>query len=171
MIHPYLTHHPNISPTAYVHPSAVVIGRVTLGDEVSVWPTAVLRGDIHEIVVGDRCNIQDGAVFHLSDDFGTILEEEVTVGHRAVVHAATVETGALIGINSVVLDGSRIGAFSIVGAGAVVPPGTFVPPRTLVLGVPARVVRTLDDSVVEAHRAMAAKYVRISREYLAAGPG
>ena len=169
MIQDYLEFHPRIAPTAYVHPTAVVIGRVEIGDEASVWPNVVLRGDINEIRIGARSNVQDGCVFHVSDDHACVLAEEVVVGHRATVHAATVGRGALIGIGSVVLDGSTLGEYSIVGANAVVQPGTVVPPRTLVVGGPARPVKTLDESVVEKQRAMAAKYVRISRQYLHAG--
>jgi carbonic anhydrase/acetyltransferase-like protein (isoleucine patch superfamily) len=134
---------PVVDPTAYVHPAAVVLGRVTLGARASVWPSAVLRGDRDAIVVGDESNIQDGAVVHVDPGLPVHIGRRVTVGHRAVLHGCTVEDGALIGIGALVLNGAVIGAGSLVGAGAVVSEGTVVPPGMLVLGVPGRVVRPL----------------------------
>jgi gamma-carbonic anhydrase len=166
MIEPFLGRHPDLHPSAWVAPSAIVAGDVTLGEGASVWYGASLRGDVHYIRVGDRSNVQDNAVLHVSR--GThpcVLGADVTVGHAAVVHGCTVEDGCLIGMGAVVLDGAVIGAGSTVGAGALVTGGTQVPPRSLVLGAPARVVRELTDEEVAANLANAAHYVRLTRMY------
>ena len=134
-----------IHPTAFIHPSAVVLGAVTLGVNTSIWPCAVLRGDTDRIEVGDESNVQDGAVLHCDDGVPCIIGKRVTIGHRAMVHGAVVEDGALIGIGAIVLSNARIGAGSLVGAGAVVSEGTVVPPHSLVLGVPGKVKGPLSD--------------------------
>jgi len=134
---------PQIAPTAWVAETAVVRGDVTLGEEVSVWFGAVLRGDVAPISVGAGSNIQDNAVVHVSHGFPCRIGANVTIGHAAVVHGCTIEDGALIGIQATVLDGAHIGAGALVAAGALVPPGMEVPPGTLALGVPARVVGPL----------------------------
>ncbi len=143
---PFETTKPRIAPDAWIAPGAVVVGDVELGPGASVWYGCVLRGDVNAIRIGARSNVQDGAVLHVTRDrFETIVGEEVTIGHRAVIHRCRVGDGALIGIGGIVLDGAEIGAGALVGAGAIVTPGTTVPPRTLVIGAPARVVRMLED--------------------------
>jgi len=156
---------PQIHPTAYVAPGAVVVGDVTLGEESSVWYQCTLRGDIHRIVVGPRSNIQDNSVIHLADDFGCIVGELVTVGHRAILHACTVEDEVLVGMGAIVLDGARIGSRSIIGAGALVTMHTEIPPGSLVLGAPAKVVRTLDREEQAKVKTWALKYVEVSRRF------
>jgi carbonic anhydrase/acetyltransferase-like protein (isoleucine patch superfamily) len=136
---------PTIPPTVWIAPTATVRGRVTLGEHVSVWFSAVIRGDEDEVQVGEGTNIQDGAVLHVSSGFPCIIGKMVTVGHGAIVHGCTMEDGALIGMRATVLDGAVIGAGAMVGAGAVVPPGMMVPPNTLVLGIPAKIVGELND--------------------------
>ena len=158
---------PTIHPAAYVAPGAVVIGDVTLADESSVWPTAVLRGDINRILIGPASNVQDGAVVHLADEFGTFVGELVTVGHRAILHACTVDDEVLIGMGAIVLDGATIGARSIIGAGTLVTGGTTIPPGSLVLGSPGKVVRTLSVDEQAGIRVWAERYVELSRIYLA----
>ncbi len=157
---------PSIAPSAFVAASADVIGRVTLGEESSVWYQATLRGDINEIVVGPRSNIQDNAVIHLSDDHGCYLGEFVTVGHSAILHACTVKDEVLVGMGAIVLDGAVIGERSILGAGALVTGGTIIPPGSLVLGSPAKVVRTLSLDEQAKVKSWAEKYVVQSRKYL-----
>jgi carbonic anhydrase/acetyltransferase-like protein (isoleucine patch superfamily) len=130
---------PDLHPTAWVAPTASVIGSVSLGPEASVWYGAVVRADLERIDVGAASNVQDGAVLHADPGRPVTVGERVTIGHRAVVHGATVGDDVLIGMGSVVLNGAWIGAGSIVGAGAVVAEGTEVPPGSLVLGIPARV--------------------------------
>lgn len=146
---------PDLSQAAFVATNATVIGQVTIAQGASVWYGAVLRGDVEEIVIGKGANVQDGAILHGDPGKPTVLEEYVTVGHRAVVHSAYVERGSLIGIGAIVLDGVRVGAGSIIGAGAVVTKD--VPPRSLVVGIPGKVIRTLsdteaDDLIEHAHR-------------------
>jgi carbonic anhydrase/acetyltransferase-like protein (isoleucine patch superfamily) len=130
---------PDLSQAAFVAPNAVVIGQVLLAAGASIWYGAVVRGDVERIEIGKCTNIQDGAILHGDPGKPTILEDYVTVGHRAVVHSAYIERGSLIGIGSVVLDGVRVGSGSIVGAGAVV--SRDVPPLSLVVGVPAKQLR------------------------------
>lgn len=161
----YLHRPPTIHPTAWVAPGADVIGDVTLSEESSVWFQAVLRGDLHRIVIGPRSNIQDGAVIHLADDFGAHVGELVTVGHKAILHACTVGNEVLVGMGAIVLDGAEIGARSIIGAGALVTGGKKIPPGSLVIGSPAKVVRTLSLDEQAGIQAWAEKYVALSRAY------
>ncbi len=130
---------PDVDPSAWVAPTASVIGRVRLGPRASVWYGAVVRADQESIEVGAASNVQDGCVLHADPGWPVVVGERVTIGHRAVVHGAVVEDDVLVGMGSVVLNGARIGEGSVVGAGAVVAEGTEVPPRSIVLGVPGRV--------------------------------
>jgi carbonic anhydrase/acetyltransferase-like protein (isoleucine patch superfamily) len=154
---------PSVHPSAFVAPGATVIGDVTLGEEVSVWYAAVLRGDIHRIVVGARSNIQDGAVVHLADDFGTLIGEYVTVGHKAILHACTVGDEVLVGMGATVLDGAEIGPRCIIGAGALVTGGKKIPEGSMVLGSPAKVVRQLTPEEQSSIKTWAERYVVLSR--------
>ena len=157
---------PVLEAGAWVAPGAVVVGDVTLGSDTSVWYSCVLRGDVNAIRIGSRSNVQDGAVLHVTRDrFDTIVGDEVTIGHRAVVHGCRVGDGALIGIGAIVLDGAVIGEEALVGAGAVATPGSTVPPRSLVVGTPARVVRTLDDDEIALQRERALQYVELARSH------
>jgi carbonic anhydrase/acetyltransferase-like protein (isoleucine patch superfamily) len=137
---------PVIHPEAWVAPGAVVVGRVTLGRGASVWYGSVLRGDDDEIVVGAECNIQDLCCIHVDAGEPAVLEDRVSLGHRATVHGAYVEAGALIGIGAVVLGRAHVGAGSLIAAGTVVLPGATVPAGVLMAGVPGRVVRELTDA-------------------------
>ncbi len=130
---------PEIDPTAYVHPDAVVIGSVVIGAESSVWPTAVVRGDDGFIFIGRRCSIQDGAVVHTTPFHPTTLGDDVTVGHRAVLEGCVVDDKALIGIGSIVLHDARVGREAVVAAGAFVGNRKVVPPLAMALGVPATI--------------------------------
>lgn len=161
----YLGKAPKVHPTAFVAPGATVIGDVTLGEESSVWFGTVLRGDINQIVIGPRSNVQDGAVVHLADDYGTLVGELVTVGHKAILHACAVDNEVLIGMGAIVLDGAEIGARSIIGAGALVTGGKKIPPGSLVLGSPGKVVRQLTDEEQRGIRVWADRYVELSRVY------
>lgn len=151
--------HPSIAPTAYLHPSCVVVGDVVLGDHASVWPTAVLRGDTDRITVGARSNVQDGAVLHADPGFPTTIGAECVIGHRAIVHGATLEDGVLVGMGAIVLNGAHLEHGCMVGAGAVVKEGMRVPAGALVVGIPARVARTLTDDEQARIRDNAARYV------------
>jgi gamma-carbonic anhydrase len=166
MIRPFRGKHPQIHPTAFVEQSAQVIGDVEIGEHSSVWFNAVVRGDVYYIRIGDRTNIQDGTVVHVTNGtHATILEDEVTVGHNVTLHGCHIERGCLIGIGSVVMDGARVGAQSIVAAGALVSPGTLVPPRSLVIGVPGKVKRPLTDEEVAGLDVFWKNYIEYTRIY------
>jgi len=159
---------PRIAASAWIAPGAVVVGDVEIGDDTSIWYAAVVRGDVHRIRIGARSNVQDGAVVHVTRDrFPTRIGDEVTVGHRAVVHGCIVGDGALIGIGAIVLDGACIGEGALVGAGAVVTPGSEVEPHALALGTPARTVRRLDDAERAAQRERTLSYVATARQHSA----
>ncbi len=158
---------PYFHPTAFLHPLAVVIGDVTLGARASVWPTAVLRGDGDVIVVGPDSNVQDGAVLHVDPGLPLSIGARVTIGHRAIVHGATVEDECLIGMGSIILNRAVIGAGSVIAAGAVVPEGMQVPPGSLVMGVPAKVKGAVDDAMRARVRANAQAYVELQARHRA----
>lgn len=139
-------HTPQVAPDAYVHPRAVLIGRVFVGAESSIWPNTTLRGDDGEIRIGSRTSIQDGTVIHLTGGFShTTVGDCVTVGHNVTLHGATVGDHCLIGMGSIILDNVEIGEYSLIGAGSLVTQGKVIPPYSLVLGSPARVVRRLKE--------------------------
>lgn len=156
---------PEIAPDAYIAPGAVLVGDVWLGAEASVWFQAALRADLNCIRIGERTNIQDGAIVHVADAHGTHIGRSVTVGHGAVLHACTVGDEVLVGMNAVVLDGAQIGARSIIGANALVTAGTQIPEGSLFLGSPGKVVRTLTQEEQEALASWAERYVVLSRAY------
>jgi len=162
----YLDRVPSAGEGVFVAPGAAVVADVRLGLGVSVWYGAVLRGDIAPVIIGDRSNVQDGSVIHVADDGPCLVGADVVIGHRAMLHACRVEDACLIGMQATVLDDAVIGFGSIVGAGAVVTPRTVVPPHSLVLGMPAKVVRTLDEKAADENRALAGKYTRITENYL-----
>ena len=166
-IESYESNSPVIHANAFTAASADIIGRVTLHEESSVWYNTTLRGDINEIIIGPRSNVQDNVVIHLSDDHGCYVGELVTIGHSAILHACTVKDEALIGMGAIVLDGAVIGERSIIGAGALVTGGTIIPPGSLVLGSPAKVVRTLSAEEQSKVKDWALKYVRQSRKFMA----
>ena len=157
---------PQIGARVYLAETAAVIGDVVLGDDVSVWYNAVVRGDCHWIRVGSRTNIQDNCAVHVTQEkYPVVLEEEVTLGHAAIVHGAVVRRGALIGIRATVLDGADVGESAFVGAGSLVTPRTVVPARTLWLGAPARQIRTLSEAEVEDLKHFHANYLSYKEEY------
>lgn len=169
----YRNQRPVLGRDVYVDRTAVVIGDVVLADDVSIWPTAVIRGDVHEIRIGARSNIQDGSVLHVTHDgiyspggHGLYLGEGVTVGHRAVLHGCRIGDYCLIGMGAIVMDGVELGDEVMIAAGALVPPGTKVPSGTLWRGAPARQARELTREQREQLHYSAAHYVRIKNEYL-----
>lgn len=158
---------PRIHRTAWLAPGAVVLGGVTIAGEASVWYHAVVRADTEAISIGVRSNIQDGAVLHADPGFPIRIAEEVSVGHNAVVHGATVGRGSLIGMGATIMNGSVIGSGSLIAAGAVVPESMHVPPGSLVAGVPARVRRSLTGEEGEALLHNAARYVALAGRHRA----
>lgn len=153
---------PNIHPTAYIAPGAVVLGDVDLGPQASVWYGCILRGDINWIRVGARSNIQDGVIIHVGHrGEGTLVGQDVVVGHRVVLHSCVVEDRALIGMGAVVLDHAKVGCNAVIGAGSVVAPGHEIPAGVLALGVPARVKRDLTPQELQRPLNVGARYLKV----------
>lgn len=167
MILPYRGISPAIHPSAYVAPSADVIGRVRLAQSASVWFGAVLRGDVNRIEIGEATNIQDGSILHVDDAHPCLIADHVHVGHHVNLHGCRVARGAMVGIGAIVLSGARIGAGAIVGAGSVVREDSVVPPGMLVVGVPAQPVRRVTAQERAYIRRWIAKYVRLAKTYRA----
>ena len=166
MIRPFRGKHPQIHPTAFVEESAQVIGDVVVGAQSSIWFGAVVRGDVYHIRIGERTNIQDGTVVHVTNGtHATILEDEVTVGHNVTLHGCRVGRGCLVGMGSIVMDAVEVGEQSLVAAGALVSPGTVIPPRSLVIGVPAKVKRQLTDEEVAGLSVYWQNYIEYTRLY------
>lgn len=159
---------PRIDPSAWVAPGATVVGDVEIGRDSSVWYGCVLRGDVHSIRVGARTNLQDLSVLHVTKDrFPCVVGDEVTVGHRAVVHGCRVGDGALVGIGAVVLDGAELGALAWLAAGALLAPGAAIPPRMLALGTPAKPARELQGDELAEQRERTLEYVRTAGRHRA----
>ena len=156
---------PKLGKGVFIAKGAVVIGAVTLGNFSSVWFNAVLRGDINRIVVGHHTNIQDSCVIHLADEIPCILGNYVTVGHSAILHACTIGDEVLVGMGSTILDGSQVGKQCLIGARALVTPRTKIPAGSLVLGAPAKVVRSLTPTERRELKGFAEKYVSLSASY------
>ena len=153
---------PVVDPSSYVAPEALIIGDVTIGKECSVWPYAVVRGDLSEVRIGDGSSVQEHCQIHGNPGKPTIIGSKVTLGHGSIVHAARIGDCVIIGMNSSVLDDAEIGPGSIVGANALVTSGTKVPEKSLVVGVPAKVVRSGDDSLREAAIRNAEEYIALA---------
>ncbi len=162
----FLGKKPVLGRQVYVASGAVVVGDVTLGDESSVWYNAVIRADIHRIVIGNQSNIQDNAVLHVADDFPCLIGSRVTIGHGAIVHACEVGDETLVGMGAVILEGAVIGPRCLIGANALVTGGSRFPEGSLVLGSPAKVVRPLRSDQIQTVRASADKYVANGRYHL-----
>ncbi|GAA3031513.1 gamma carbonic anhydrase family protein [Kitasatospora albolonga] len=156
---------PQVDPGAYVAPNAVVVGAVTVGAGASVWYGAVLRGDAETITVGPDTNIQDNCTVHADPGFPAVLGARISVGHNAVLHGCVVEDDVLVGMNSTVLNGARIGTGSLIAAGAVVPQGMQVPPGSLVAGVPAKVKRALTEEEKAGIKANGEGYLLLARAH------
>jgi carbonic anhydrase/acetyltransferase-like protein (isoleucine patch superfamily) len=175
-IRPYLQSHPRLGANVYIDPAGLVIGDVELGDDASIWPFAVARGDVHYVRIGARTNVQDNAVLHVTHDgdytpggFPLIIGNDVTIGHGAIVHACTVHDACLIGMNATVLDGVVVNRHSMIGAGAVVAPGKIVGEGELWVGNPARRVRALGAEEIERLYYSAQHYVKLKNRYLETG--
>tara|TARA_A100001011_G_C14160345_1_gene777970 strand:- start:68 stop:598 length:531 start_codon:yes stop_codon:yes gene_type:complete len=162
-----LSHTPQIHETCFVAPNATVMGNVHIHEEASIWYNAVLRGDINQIVVGKRTNIQDACVLHMENDIPCIIENDVTVGHKAILHACHIEECCLIGINATILSGAKIGKGSIIGAGAVVKENAKIPPFSMVVGVPGKIIKSTPETTIEFQKNWALKYVQLSQKHKA----
>ena len=158
---------PHIHPSVYVADNATIIGDVEVGEDSSIWFGSVVRGDVNYIRIGTRTNIQDTSVIHVtSKTHPTILEDEITVGHRVTLHGCHVESRCLIGIGAILLDGVRVGAESLVAAGSLLTPGTQIPPRSFVMGSPAKVKRELTDEELASLDRSWRNYVELKKHYL-----
>lgn len=176
-LRPYLDRSPVLGQRVYLDPAATVIGDVELGDDVSVWPGCVLRGDVNHIRVGARSNIQDGTIVHVSHHspfnkagHPTLIGQDVTIGHGTIIHACTIEDLCLVGMGACILDGATVRKYGFLGAGAVLGPGKVVGEAELWLGNPARFVRKLSDRDIESLHYSAAHYVRLKDNYLGMPP-
>lgn len=170
MLRSYQGKKPEIARSAYVDPAATVIGDVTLGEDASVWPGVVLRGDVHFIRVGKRTNLQDNSVLHgMKDRFPVVLGDDVTVGHGVLLHGCTIESRCLVGMGAIILNGARIGAGTIVAAGTLVPEGAVIPPGSLVMGHPGAVRRALTAEEQAGIDAYASRYVGYKDAYKGGG--
>jgi len=173
-VRPFLDRVPQLGARVYIDVAACVIADVQLGDDVSIWPGAVIRGDVNAIYIGARSNIQDGAVVHVTHEgpytrpggWPTMIGADVTIGHKAVIHACTIEDACLIGMGAIVLDGAVVKRHGFVGAGAVLSPGKIVGEAELWLGNPARLARPLTEKEIEALYYSAQHYVRLKDQYL-----
>jgi carbonic anhydrase/acetyltransferase-like protein (isoleucine patch superfamily) len=163
---------PRVPTSAYVDPSAQVIGEVEIGEESSVWMCVVIRGDVNWIKIGRRSNVQDGTIVHvMTKTHPTTIGDNVTIGHGAIVHGCTIEDQCLVGMGAILLNGSHVGRGSIVAAGALLVEGMNVPPRSLVMGSPGKVKRTLADAEVADIQAYADRYVGYRLDYMNAPDG
>jgi carbonic anhydrase/acetyltransferase-like protein (isoleucine patch superfamily) len=165
MIRDWNGHKPQIDPTAYVHETAEVIGKVDIKKNASVWPNAVLRGDIEEIVIGEETNIQDNTVIHTDYGSPTILGKRISVGHSVILHGCIIEDNCLIGMGSIILDGVTVETECLIGAGALVSPGKTIPRGSLAVGVPAKVKRTLEADEIEDFRRNVKDYIRLAEAH------
>ena len=174
MISKFKDYEPKIGKDTYIAPSAEVIGRCEIGKDSSIWNGTVVRGDVHKIKIGDRTSIQDLSVVHvtqymkedMSDGFPTNIGNDVTVGHKVMLHGCTIGNACLIGMSATLLDGCEIGSESIVGAGSLVTKNKKFPPRSLILGIPAKFIRKLSDEEVENIYQSARNYANYKNEYL-----
>jgi carbonic anhydrase/acetyltransferase-like protein (isoleucine patch superfamily) len=167
VLRPYRATRPRVHPTAYIDDSAQVIGDVEIGEESSVWMCAVIRGDVHWIKVGKRTSIQDGTIVHaMTGTHPTSIGDNVTIGHAAIVHGCTIDDQCLIGMGAILLNGSHVGAASIVAAGALLVEGQKVPPRSLVMGSPGKVKRLLTQAEVADIQKYADRYVGYRLDYM-----
>ncbi|HWP34183.1 MAG TPA: gamma carbonic anhydrase family protein [Thermodesulfobacteriota bacterium] len=171
MILPLDGHAPVIAPSAYVDPTAEVAGRVTVGDEASLWYHVVARADLNTITIGPRTNIQDGCILHVDSEWPVVVGADVTVGHGAILHGCRIGDGALIGIGAIVLSGAEVGAGAIVAAGSLVPEGEVIPPGVVAMGTPARPRRELTDAERERLRRGIRNYLDLARRFRAARGG
>ena len=165
MIKEYKGIEPKIDETAFIADSVDVVGQVTIGKNANIWYGTVLRGDDNYITVGENTNIQDGSIVHISEKFPTIIGNNVTVGHKALIHGCTIGDNTLIGMGSIVLDGAEIGEYTLIGAGSLVPPGKKIPSGVLALGSPARVIRELSEEEKKNLVQSALNYVKAADNY------
>ena len=172
-IRPYRGKHPRIAASAYIDPASVIIGDVVIGEDASVWPLCVIRGDVNYIRIGARTNVQDGSILHvMKDEYPLLVGDDITDGHSATLHGCTIESRCLIGMRATILNGAVIGEGSIVAAGTLITERTEIPPRSLVMGMPGKVKRTLtaiDQAIIDRYAERYVEYKNIYRAEAANG--
>ncbi len=166
IILPYGGHWPSLHETAFVAPGAVVIGRVTLGEESSIWFNTTVRGDIAPISIGNRSNVQDGTVVHVNEDAPVVIGDDVTIGHSALIHGTTIGDGTMVGMGAIVLSYSRIGSHAVIAAGALVAERVEVPDGAVMMGIPAKQRQELDVAQQDRIGSIGGRYVAVSHNYL-----
>ncbi len=157
---------PKVAADVFIAQGAQIIGNVEIGQGSSIWPNAVLRGDVARITIGQKTNIQDNSTLHVDSKYSLTIGNEVTIGHNAILHGCTIGDNVLIGMGAIVLDGAKIGDQCLIGAGSLIPPGKEIPPRSLVVGSPGRVKRTLNDTEITALKTSASGYAQKAQIYL-----
>jgi len=165
MIYPYKDKNPKIDPSVYLADNVVITGDVTIGEETSIWFNTVIRGDVAPTIIGKRCSIQDLSCLHQSPNNPLIIEDEVTVGHKVILHSCIVRKRALIGMGAIILDGAEIGEGAFIGAGSLVPPGKKIPPNSLAMGSPAKVIREVTPEDREDMDRIIREYIEKSQYY------
>jgi carbonic anhydrase/acetyltransferase-like protein (isoleucine patch superfamily) len=165
LILPFHEYTPIIHPSVYIAKGAVVTGDVEIGEYTNIWYNAVIRGDVAPTRIGKRVSIQDNSTLHQSPNRPLIIEDDVIIGHNAILHSAIIRRGALVGMGAIILDGAEIGEYAMVGAGSLVPPGKKVPPRTLVVGSPAKVLRDLTEEDYKELERILHSYVEKGKYY------
>ena len=166
IILPYGGHWPTLHETAFIAPGSVVIGRVTLGEEASIWFNTTVRGDIAPIAIGNRSNVQDGTVVHVNEDAPVVIGDDVTIGHSALIHGTTIGDGTMVGMGAIVLSYSRIGSHAVIAAGALIAERVEVPDGAVMMGIPAKQRQELDTVQQERIGQIGGRYVAVSRNYL-----
>lgn len=156
---------PKVAKNVYIAPGAQIIGNTEIDEGSSIWPNAIVRGDMDKIIIGRRTNIQDNSTLHSDTGYPLVIGDDVTIGHNAILHGCTIENNALIGMGAIVLDGAKVGEQALIGAGALVPPGKEIPPQSLVVGSPCKVIRKLSEDELESLKNSATTYAKKAEIY------
>ncbi len=165
MIREWNNYKPEIDPTAFIHESAEIIGKVRIGKNVSIWPNVVIRGDIEEIIIGDNTNIQDNTVIHTDHGTPTVIGEGISVGHNVILHSCNLKNNCLIGMGAIILEGAIVEEDCLIGAGALVSQGKLIPKGSLALGVPARIKKALEQAEIDNIKKNAQDYLRLAETH------
>jgi carbonic anhydrase/acetyltransferase-like protein (isoleucine patch superfamily) len=166
MIIKYKNYSPNIADNSFIAPNSTIIGKCTLKENCSVWFNVVIRADVNEINIGKNVNIQDGSVLHCDHDYAVSIDDNVTIGHNAIIHGCTIGSNCIIGMGSTILDGAVIGSNCIIGANSLITSGKQIPAGSLVIGSPAKVARELTEAEIQDIKRSVAGYILLSKDYV-----